>query len=72
MHTTADSPSATRLPARMTLRVPRGLPEAIEAAARRQLTSPTEYARRALVAALRSDGVRLRPDGRVVEQQEAA
>ena len=54
-----------RYPDRLTLRVPLGLPQAIEAAARRQLTSPPEYVRRALLNALNVDGVRLGVDGNI-------
>jgi hypothetical protein len=57
--------TAGRFPDRITLRTPLGLPQAIEAAARRQLTSPSEYVRRALLQALAADGVRLAPDGSV-------
>ena len=51
-----------RYPRRVTLRVPVGLPDALEAAARQQLTSPAEYCRRALIQALRADGVRIEND----------
>jgi hypothetical protein len=54
-----------RYPRRMTLRVPVGLPDALEAAARLQLTSPAEYCRRALIRALRADGVRVDADGTI-------
>ena len=55
-----------RYPDRLTLRVPLGLPQAIEAAARRQLTSPPEYVREeALLNALSVDGVRLGADGNI-------
>jgi hypothetical protein len=46
-------------------RGPLGLPQAIEAAARNQLTSPAEYVRRALVRALAADGVHLGADGAI-------
>jgi hypothetical protein len=48
-----------RFPQRLAIRVPAGLPAAVEAAARRQFTSPSEWARRALLDALRSDGVHI-------------
>jgi hypothetical protein len=57
--------SISRYPDRLTLRVPLGLPQAIEAAARRQLTTAPEYVRRALLQALKGDGVRLGVDGNV-------
>jgi hypothetical protein len=52
-------------PARLTLRVPEGLPQAIEAAARSQLTSPSEYVRRAVLSALKGDGIQVGTDGSV-------
>jgi hypothetical protein len=51
-------------PDKLRLRVPRGLPAALERAARQQNTSPAEYARQALLRGLAADGVRLN-DGRV-------
>jgi hypothetical protein len=59
--------SITRFPARMCLRAPQGLQEAIEAAARQRHTNPSEWARQALLGALAADGVQLLPDGRVEE-----
>ena len=52
-------------PARMALRVPAEMQEAVTVAARLQFTSPSEYLRRAVLYALRADGVRLSPDGHV-------
>ena len=52
-------------PARMALRVPMEMQEAVTLAARMQFTSPSEYLRRAVLHALKADGVRLGPDGRV-------
>jgi hypothetical protein len=54
-----------RFPDRLAIRVPAGLPAAVEAAARYRLTSPSEWARRALLAALRADGLHLDEDGQV-------
>jgi hypothetical protein len=42
-----------------------GLPQAVEAAARNQLCNPAEYVRRALIAALKADGIHLRADGKI-------
>ena len=39
------------------------LPQAIEAAARRGLTSPSEYVRRAVLNALKADGVHMGAEG---------
>jgi hypothetical protein len=44
-------------PARIALRIPVEMHEAVNVAARLQLTSPSEYLRRAVLAALRTDGV---------------
>jgi hypothetical protein len=44
----------------MSLRAPRGLPEAMEFAARQQHTVPAEYCRRAILGALEADGLNLR------------
>jgi hypothetical protein len=46
-------------------RVPAGLPQAIEIAARAQFTNPAEYLRRAVVRALQADGVHLDAEGRI-------
>jgi hypothetical protein len=60
----ADTASS-RFPERVQIRSPRGLPRAIELAARRQHTVPAEYCRRAILGALQADGVRLLPDGEI-------
>ena len=57
------APTGGYYPARLTLRVPQGLPQAIDAAARRGLTSPSEYVRRAVVNALKADGVHMGAEG---------
>jgi hypothetical protein len=49
----------------MALRVPMEMQEAVTLAARLQFTSPSEYLRRAVLHALRADGVRLGADGRL-------
>jgi len=61
----ATETSTHRYPQRLAVRVPMGLPQAVEAAARLQFTSPSEWARRALLDALQVNGVRLGADGRV-------
>jgi hypothetical protein len=73
---TATPSSGRYYPARLTLRVPRGLPQAIDAAARRGLTSPSEYVRRAVLNALKADGLDLGTDvnlpvGQSVQKQAA-
>jgi hypothetical protein len=54
-----DTQSITRFPDRFCLRVPRGLPAAVELAAQRHHTSPSEWARQTLLRGLEADGVRL-------------
>jgi hypothetical protein len=54
-----------RFSQRLVTRVPAGLPAAIEIAARRALTAPAEWTRRALIGALAADGVHLDADGRI-------
>jgi hypothetical protein len=65
MRGTEKDTSIAMFPSRLTLRTPAGLPEAVAAAARHDLTSPSEFARRALVAACRAQGIELRADGRI-------
>ena len=60
---TATEPTI-RFPDRMRLRAPKGLPAAIEIAARRHHTSPSEWARQTLLRGLEAEGLRLE-DGRV-------
>jgi len=63
--------SRVRFPEALRLRVPRGLPAAVEAVARRHHTTAPEWVRQTLLRSLEADGVRLR-DGQVeVAQQEA-
>jgi len=63
--------STVRFPEALRLRVPRGLPAAVEAVARRHHTTAPEWVRQTLLRSLEADGVRLR-DGQVeVAQQEA-
>jgi hypothetical protein len=54
---TADT--SIRFPERFRLRTPRGLMAAVEIAAKRHHTSPSEWARQALLRALARDGVQL-------------
>jgi hypothetical protein len=55
MHT-ADNTTGF-YPARVALRMPAEMQEAVTVAARLQLTTPSEYLRRAVLLALRTDGV---------------
>jgi hypothetical protein len=56
--------SIIRFPQRLRLRVPQGLPEAVEAAARQRHTSPSEWARQAILRGLEAEGLEL-IDGRI-------
>jgi 4-aminobutyrate aminotransferase-like enzyme len=55
--TTTDT--ITRFPERLCLRTPRGLMAAVELAAERRHTSPSEWARQAIPRALMQDGIQL-------------
>jgi hypothetical protein len=46
-------------PARMVLRLPTEMQQAVSVAAQLSYTTPSEYLRRAVLAALRTDGVAL-------------
>ena len=46
-------------PASLRLRVPEGLPEALQQAARQRHTTPAEWARQALLRGLAQEGVQL-------------
>jgi hypothetical protein len=54
-----------RLSQMLRVRVPAGLPQAVEIAARRTLASPSEWMRRTLLSALEAEGVHLDSDGRI-------
>jgi|KBSSwiStaDraftv2_1062776.scaffolds.fasta_scaffold57085_6 hypothetical protein len=55
----------SRFPALFKFRAPAGLRDAIDVAARRECTTASAWARRALLDALRADGVRVGAGGRV-------
>jgi hypothetical protein len=59
------------LPDKMRVRVPKGLPAAVQAAASREFTTPSDFVRRAIVQAVKTAGVELRADGRI-ESRTAA
>ena len=63
--------STIRFPEALRLRVPRGLPEAVKAVARRHHTSAPEWVRQILLRGLESEGLRLR-DGSVEEDRPGA
>ncbi len=56
----AESKSVSRFPARMEVRVPIALRQAVEIAAERQNTRAAEWARRALMTALEAEGIKIR------------
>lgn len=56
---------AVHYPEKMRLRLPRGMPEALALAAGQHHTTPTEWARQALLRGLLTDGVCLQ-DGMAV------
>lgn len=60
--------SQTHYPHKLRLRVPEGLPNAVRIAARRANTSPSEWARRALLLGLQTDGLKL-TEGKVADLQ---
>jgi hypothetical protein len=64
----ADGNASIRFPDRLRLRVPKGLPAALELAATREHTSPAEWARRALLVSLEAKGIRLHDAGLVEAQ----
>jgi hypothetical protein len=51
------------LPEKMRVRVPRGLPALVQAAASRECTTPSDFIRRAIVQAVRTAGIELCADG---------
>jgi len=61
-----EAMKATHFEETLRLRTPRGLNAALQLAARRRLTSPSEWTRQAILAQLESVGVRLR-DGEAQE-----
>jgi hypothetical protein len=54
---TDDTPHRSRFETRLFLRLPESLHQAINTGADRELTTASEYVRRALVEKLRADGV---------------
>jgi hypothetical protein len=59
---------AVHYPEKMRLRLPRGMPKALALAAGQHHTTPTEWARQALLRGLQADGVCLR-DGHAAANQ---
>ena len=67
-HRATDATSVL-FPERMRVRTPKGLPAAIEAAARQHHTAPAEYVRQSLLRAIAADGIHLTPDGDVQREE---
>jgi hypothetical protein len=57
---------ARRYPETLRARVPRGLPAAVEVAARKRHTNPSEWIRQKTLRALEADGITLRDGGEIV------
>jgi hypothetical protein len=55
----ANMAAVTRYPEELRLRLPRGMPEALSLAAGQHLTTPTEWARQALLRSLQAEGIRI-------------
>jgi hypothetical protein len=55
----------SRFPARIEIRAPAEFSNALNVAARREMTTPSSYARRAILTQLRADGI-------TIDQPEAA
>ena len=62
--------AVTRYPEELRLRLPRGMPEALSLAAGQHHTTPTEWARQALLRGLQAEGVSIR--GRQGRRRRAA
>lgn len=58
-----------RFPEALRLRVPAGMPAAVQAAAKRHHTSPPEWIRQAILRGLSAEGLRL-GDGGAIERVE--
>jgi len=54
-----------RFPQAVRVRVPEGMPAAIQAAARKHHTSPPEWVRQLLLRGLEAEGLSLRADGQL-------
>jgi hypothetical protein len=63
--------AVTRYPEELRLRLPRGMPEALSLAAGQHHTTPTEWARQALLRSLQADGVSLRDGTAAITEQRA-
>jgi hypothetical protein len=59
-------------PQLLRIKVPEGLPAAVEVAAKQRHQSAPEWVRQAILKSLELDGVRLRADGKVVSGSEVA
>ena len=65
--------AVTRYPEEFRLRLPRGMPDALALAAGQHHTTPTEWARQALLRSLAAEGVSLRDGAAAIcEQRDTA
>ena len=64
--------AVTRYPEELRLRLPRGMPEALSLAAGQHHTTPTEWARQALLRSLQADGISLRNGTAAISEQRDA
>ena len=58
-------------PDTLRLRAPRGLPAAIEVAAKQRHTTAAEWMRQALLRGLEADGLHLLPNGKIEANERA-
>ena len=64
-----QSASTVHYPDKLRLRVPRGLPDALRLAAKQRHTTPSEWARQAILRGLEAQGVQLSTLEAATEQQ---
>jgi len=64
---TASAVECSRFPQRLQFRAPDGLPSAIERAAEKRHTSPSEWMRQTMLRGLEAEGIDLR-SGQVIER----
>ena len=64
--------AVTRYPEELRLRLPRGMPEALSLAAGQHHTTPTEWARQALLRSLQAEGVSLRDGTAAISERRDA
>ena len=68
----ANMAAVTRYPEEFRLRLPRGMPDALALAAGQHHTTPTEWARQALLRSLQAEGVSLRDGTAAISERRDA